>query len=355
MLAQDHPYIAAALACDRSLVHHAVPADDLLDFDDYLQVPLLDEPSPQVHRWPSMAALARVAAAAGADTLLSGDGADHLFAHPASTFIAERLSQGHWREAWRLATAYSLVSGQSARRLVAEALTPRWPFGLRDGLGPFVRGWRTPFESLNDRTLPPWVTAEASRRYRLRQRIQDRQMPASREGAVIGESITYAAGDWFCWYASLPHGVVMCRPYFDPRLVALGLGLPRWVHMQPGRMKPVLAAALHDVLPELILTRSRKAHFGVLSNGLARHREVLDALIQQVPLADELLDRAALRQALEKAALGVYTHVLGVSRLHLALGYVLWMTTRSAWRQRPVPVLAPAVLPSGSRPTVGEG
>ena len=162
--------------------------------------------------------------------------------------------------------------------------------------------------------------------------------------------VTGSAGN-----AGLPHGVVMCRPYFDPRLVALGLGLPRWVHMQPGRMKPVLAAALHDVLPELIRTRSRKAHFGVLSNGLARHREALDALIRQVPLADELLDRAALREALEKAALGVYAHVLGVSRLHLALGYVLWMTTRPAWRQRPVPVLTPAVLPVDSRPTVREG
>ena len=127
---------------------------------------------------------------------------------------------------------------------------------------------------------------------------------------------------------SLPYGVTMSRPFFDPRLLALGLALPRRLHGQPGRMKPVLAAALHDVLPAKIVMRSRKTHFGIFMNGMARHKDALEAIIQEAPIPEGILHRPALLDALAKTALGIYDQLLGVGRLYMAVGYLMWLSRR---------------------------
>lgn len=104
-------------------------------------------------------------------------------------------------------------------------------------------------------------------------------------------------------------------------------------------MKPVLAAALHDVLPEKIITRSRKAHFGIFMNGMTRHQAALESIIEKAPIPDGILHREVLLEALAKAALGIYDHVLGVSRLRMALGYLHWLSRRDAWRKLSVPTM----------------
>ncbi len=99
----------------------------------------------------------------GADTVMNGDGADHLFAHPAHAFIAERLATGQVRQAWQLANQYSYMSSQSVWRLMTEALKQLVPHGVRDGVGPLLRGGRAAsFETLTERTVPPWFTDEVA-------------------------------------------------------------------------------------------------------------------------------------------------------------------------------------------------
>jgi DNA invertase Pin-like site-specific DNA recombinase len=56
-------------------------------------------------------------------------------------------------------------------------------------------------------------------------------------------------------------------------------------------MKPVLAAALHDVLPEKIVMRSRKVHFGIFMNGMMRQQDALEAIIQEAPSPEGILHR----------------------------------------------------------------
>lgn len=338
-LAGEDEFIRAALDSAATIVPHSIPADDLLDYDAYERQPFLDEPSVLGVRWNTFSVLARTAAEAGADIVMSGDGADHLFAHAPHSFVTELLGEGRIREAWQMANRCSYAYSQSAPRIMSEALKPFVPRRVRDGVGPFVRRGRTSFEALTERTIPPWFTEDFIRRHDLRRRILAWQYPLSRSGFITADALAFNAGDWLNWYAGMPHGVTMSRPYFDPRLLALGLALPRRLHAQPGRMKPVLAAALHDVLPGKIVTRSRKVHFGIFMNGMTRKQRVLEAIIQDAPIAEGILHRQVLGDALAKTALGIYDQ-MGVGRLRIALSYLMWLSRREAWRRLPVPEIA---------------
>jgi asparagine synthase (glutamine-hydrolysing) len=345
ILAQEEEYIQCALEGCAGIIHHVIPADDLLDFVDHQRIPALDEPSPLLGaRFKLNEVLVQTAANAGVDTVMTGDGADHLFVQLPHSSIADLLSKGRARQALRLASQHSNFSSQSPWRICVEALKLLLPLSVRDGFGPLLRGGRTDFEDLSERTIPPWFADEFIRRHRLRRRILDRQPLFSRSGAMTAEHIALVVGDWNNWYIGLPNGVVVRRPYWDSRLVRLGLGLPKWLHAKPGRMKPVLAAALHDVLPEKIVTRSRKATLDILISGLARNQNSLEEIIRHAPIHGGIINRSVLIDSLEKAGLGIYKDAISVGRLRLALSYLMWASGREDWMKRPVPTGEPQDL-----------
>ena len=186
------------------LVPHPVPADDLLDYDACDRLPLLDEPSALVARWNSFAVLSRAAAEAGADTVMSGDGADassrlrRIRLWPSSSPRARCARHGNWPPTTVTHT------GRSARRIMTDALKQFVPSGIRDGIGPLVRHGRVTFETLTERTIPPWFTDDFVRRHDLRQRILARQYPLSRSGFLTADALLFSAGDWLNGYAVAP-------------------------------------------------------------------------------------------------------------------------------------------------------
>jgi asparagine synthase (glutamine-hydrolysing) len=334
-LAGETEFIRTALESDPHLVWHPIPADDLLDYDGMNALPPLDEPCTMGPRWHTFAVLARTAAEAGADVVLSGDGADGLFTIVPRFYVAELLRKGRCQDAWRWATRYSYAYGLSAGRIMTEALQDFLPRRLRDGLSAVLRGGRTEFDTLTERSVPPWLTQRFVRHHHLRQRTLAMQIPRAR-GGFAEEAQTYSAGDWMTWYAGFPNGVTMSRPFFDPRVATLALGLPRMLHAEPWPMKPVLAAALRDVLPDKILLRSRKLHFGIFIDGMARRKRELGALVRDTPIDDDILDKPALLDSLDKAVLGLHQNQWTVGRLRIALSYLSWLSTRPAWRQQQV-------------------
>lgn len=337
MLAQEQQYVQFALNRSAGIVYHPIPADDLLDFDDHERIPPLDEPWPMGARLKVVEELVQTGNNAGADTIMTGDGADHLFFQSSDYLLAEHLRSGRMRAAWRLARQWGYDSSQSPSGIYFDALRMVLPLWLRDGVGPLLKGGRSPFEKLSARTIPPWFTREFTRRFQLRKRILDMQYPPTCSGVMTPEAVAFSAGDCNNWHVGLPKGVVICRPYWDPRLVTLALALPKSLLVKPGQMKPLLAAALKDVLPEQILTRSRKVHFGELNSGLARNRRSLEEMILQAPIPEGAIDRAMLIDSLDKAALGIYNEAIAVGRLRLALSYARWISGREAWLKRPLP------------------
>src|SRR5207245_2293083 len=96
------------------------------------------------------------------------------------------------------------------------------------------------------------------------------------------------------------------HPFFDPRVVCLGLGIQASLTPEPGRLKPVLAEAMRGVLPDTIRTRRSKGHFNeVYYLGLSRNLPALEAMIRQAACDDlGVLNKDVLIHSLQKAALG---------------------------------------------------
>jgi len=117
-------------------------------------------------------------------------------------------------------------------------------------------------------------------------------------------------------------------------------------------MKPILAAALHDVLPQKILTRTGKANFNMLNGGLANNRNALEQMIRQAAIDEEIIDRSVLIDCLEKAGMGVYKQAIAVRRLRLALSYLMWASSRQHWMERSIPSVKFQTL-SGPQPVYG--
>lgn len=308
-LARETPYVEAALRDAPGLTPQRIVADDLLDFGD-VAAPR-DEPDAGVWRLGLDRAKIEAAAALGADTLLTGVGADDLFEvnpfHLADLLRAWQV-WGAWREAGRWAGAYNCSPWQLLGMFGRE---PLWP-----GAG---------------QPVPAWLRPEFVRRHRLRDRARaNARRPYGHHRrtrlSMTLEALTVRAGDPVRWAVAAPLGLSLAHPFLDPRVIGLALGIQLRVPPEPGPMKPVLTHALRDVLPPQVTQRRAKGSFDeVFFLGLRRHLPALEALIRETPLDDlGVLDRAALVRGLEVASLGGAT-APQLQGLCLSLAAVGWL------------------------------
>lgn len=344
MLAQERAYIDCALEGRLAIVHHPILADDFLDFNDHQHVPLLDEPFPMASRFRFDEALVLTAAQAGVDTILSGEGSDQLFDMALLYLITDLLAKRDLRRAWAMARQFGYAQRESPWRILKNAARLLLPVRARDGIGPLLAGGRAPFENQTERTLPPWFGKDFSRRQRLQERAL-RFQPARSESLLFrADDIAFNVGDWYRWYISAPYGINITHPYWDPRLVSMVMGLPKMLHVVSEQNKPILASALHDILPAMIVRRSRKGHFGELLTGFARNRDSLEQLIRESPVDKEIIDKSVLIDCLQKAALGMFGQGIGAARLRITLSFLMWTATRSSWIKAQVPTLPLHIL-----------
>jgi asparagine synthase (glutamine-hydrolysing) len=147
------------------------------------------------------------------------------------------------------------------------------------------------------------------------------------------------AGDNCRWSVAAPRGMAVAHPFLDPRLVCLCLGIQARFRQSPAAMKPLLAEAMRNVLPESIRTRHGKGHYNCLTQkGLSRHLPMLEALVRQAPAeAQQLFDPGALLRCLRQAALGLTTGD-GLGRLHVTLAWLRWHSLQDQWQRALSPV-----------------
>ena len=120
-LDRETPYLESALARP-GIVPHRIIADDILDYDLFRDTPLHDEPYTGLFRAGLDIALTDAAAAAGADTILTGLGADEMLA-TVPFYIADLLRGGHIRAAWSESARWARAHNCSVWRFLR-------PFGL---------------------------------------------------------------------------------------------------------------------------------------------------------------------------------------------------------------------------------
>jgi asparagine synthase (glutamine-hydrolysing) len=336
-LAREAPYLESVLSQD-GLVAHRVPADELLNFDCFADAPLHEEPWSSLMGMGTDRALVDAAVRAGATTVLTGHGADHLLT--AQPFhLTDLLRRGRLRQAWRTAARWARAENCSVWQMLC-------PYGIRnllpvwasDGLGTWLRGGYARWKNQGDYTIPPWILPGFARRHGLRHLALDNLRHTYRACRPTGLSAALAAighrtGDCSRWYLAAPRGVALAHPYLDTRVVGFCLGLQRDIEPEPGHHKPLLAEATRGLLPDAIRNRSRKGHFNeVYFLGLGRNLPQLEALVYQAPVEDlGLVDKQVLLRCLHQAAVGIACGAAGLDRLHLTLALLKWLTMLRDW------------------------
>ncbi len=139
-LARETPYLDYASA-ESGMHPHRIDGDELLSFDAYADPPPHDEPCSELHQLAGQRALAEAAAAAGAKTLLTGEGGDDLL-DIQPHYIADFVKQGRLRQAWKEAAAWAQAEGCSLRQILySYAIAPLLPAWIRPGWRASVAWW----------------------------------------------------------------------------------------------------------------------------------------------------------------------------------------------------------------------
>jgi asparagine synthase (glutamine-hydrolysing) len=317
VLSRERQIIEGAVSGDANAAPHFIAADGLLDFSTYATPPEHDEPWP----WLSMAGteMARVEVAwkAGADTVLTGQGADELLdmgPYHLTDLLRRRRLLRAWREASQAARAencgvWPLLYPFGVRNLL--------PMGMRDGWGQFFRGGRSDWLHMGDFTLPPWIRPDYAKRRRLRERAMERAGRHLQPGRPTVLSVALAkiasrTGD---------------------------LGVHARLAPQPrSTPKPILVEAMKGVLPDSIRLRNKAGFFNEpYFRGVARYAAELERLMdsKSLPIPD-WLEPAALLHCLRQSALGIGNDRIQMDRLNVTLSWLRWRSLRQSRAARAV-------------------
>ncbi|WP_158883530.1 asparagine synthase-related protein [Amycolatopsis anabasis] len=174
----------------------------------------------------------------------------------------------------------------------------------------------------------PWATAEAvSVTREVLHDIADEVTPLSNDrGQHEAMTLIRTTGPVYRqlrWeYAA--HGLPLELPYLDDRVVEAALSVRPRERYTPWRFKPVLAEALREQVPELILNRNTK---GVYEEDVefARQRhlpDLLDLFADSVLAARGLIDLDALRTSLRTPAHAEADDL--TANLEMTLGAEIW-------------------------------
>lgn len=359
-LRQERPFIDAVYAARPRIRPHIGCADDHLDYDGIGAVPPHDEPFNGLFRFGLSRAGIEIAAEAGADTLLTGFGADEVLSN-APFYIADLLRAGRLASAYREAARWSQAQSCSVwRYLTPFGLKPLMPSLLSSGLGPWLRGGYAPWLKQDQTTIAPWVDRSFAREVDLRDRMlaHIRANVRGADSVVLSEALArlrYTSGDWVRRTIAAPLGVHMSHPFRDRRVMTLGLGARLAIRPEPHQQKPLLATAMQGIIPDPILRRRGKTHFNaVYFKGLGRNIQALEALIAD-PNSDPsgFFDKQTLRQCLYHAALGV-TNVDGMVGLNNTMAIMAWFARLPEWRaEGPAPREHRRIRLSSAEPKIG--
>ena len=340
-LAEERRYVEAATGRP-GLVAHRIAADDMLDFDSVDDGALYDEPFAGSFRVNPDIAMIDRAAAAGCGTILTGMGADEVL-DSAPFHIADLVRTGRVGQAWSEATHWAQVLERNPWAFLWRfGVAPLVPAAVNDGIGSWLRRGRVSWGSQRPTTIPPWILPEFARRERLRERMLVRRRSSFPSAASIVLSdalgrVSQACGDWTRHSLAAPRNVHLAHPFRDPRVLSLGLGARVRIRPTPTQQKPLLARAMKDVLPPLILRRRDKAHFNALYyEGLARNRMALQDMVRASNVDDlGLFDKKVLIDCLADASLG-YRDVAATVGLDSALVMTKWLSQLPRWREVPM-------------------
>jgi asparagine synthase (glutamine-hydrolysing) len=126
------------------------------------------------------------------------------------------------------------------------------------------------------------------------------------------------------------YGVAVHNPFVDPQVIAAVLAVPAWLRAAPFQYKPLLVAALANVLPPTIATRRTKGDFTPDHYlGLRANTAVLHDLADGALAGHGLLDVEQFRRQLRRAQAGL---PVAFSEFEPVLAAEVWLRAIAAGR-----------------------
>ncbi|MET9297203.1 asparagine synthase-related protein [Streptomyces sp. NPDC003077] len=268
------------------------------------------EPFGWIRSRARVAHVARTAAEAGSRLHLAGHGGDELFRPGGHTHLHD-LVRSRPLAGWRQVRAYRIMARGSwpatlraladrddpARQVTRRAreLTSPHP-DPRPGV---EAAWVPPLR------MPPWATADAVTAARaVLERAAAGPVPPlaprreQHEVLLLARCTGVIAGQ--AERISAAAGARLTLPFLDDEVLHAALAVRPEDRNRPDRYKPLLARAMHGLLPAPLLDRTTKGEFSAdFHQGLRRHRaDLLDLAGESYLARHGLIDVAALRAAL---------------------------------------------------------
>lgn len=343
-LAGEKEFIDLALSGAPSAKSHLLRGDDVAPFDWFTQpLPAHDEPYAGLPGMIAERLLVAAARAAGVATILTGFGSDEILASNPLT-IADALQAGRWWTAFRESRSWGHAVSKGWWSIFRHyGLEPLAPVLFREGISMPWHDEYGDWPRLGWHAIPRWFSQDFAQKYRLRKRGLEHARRSV--GKPLTHKMQIAAlrttiGDWARWNLAAPHGIHLSHPFRDPRVVCHALSIPLTLRSKSSQRKPLLQAAMQDILPEGIRNRRSKRGFDdIYGLGLSKNLPGLERLVMDSPLTKSgLIDAKPLLAAMRQAVLGI-GDVRACERIDKTLAVLAWA---KQMEEAPTPSIEPS-------------
>lgn len=322
-------HFASNVAAETRLHRHAITTGNeaTLPFTAMDTAPLTDEPSLDTLIIARTRFRLAPALAHHSELHLGGDGGDVVLAGTGLTYLADlararRRALRHEADGWarlrhhparqmrRAARQLARTSWTDTLRQLADRLTdPHLAMPARRGLEDHL-AWASLSPAAAWGTLRTRRTL-AGRLHATASDGADGPRPDSGDGATLRAVHWHGAATRGFGQITRALGLTVATPYFDHQVIDACLAVPAADRTTVDRAKPLLAAAVGDLLPPGLLTRRTKGDYTASEYyGLRANAEQLRALLATPRLADlDILTPDGPREALRLGLAGMPTPI----------------------------------------------
>jgi asparagine synthase (glutamine-hydrolysing) len=300
-----------------------INADKDMDFNDFEEQPLYDEPRKSQARIPLYKTLLEQAIIFDTSTILTGNYAEPIIDRT-NLYVANLVRNGQLMQAHKEIIRWANSYNSSFNRVFWDAVVrPFFPL-LSETMN--LSGYGHP-ATIGYYAISPFIKKNFAKQFNLKEiglkiAKEKNKYPFDQTMYLSGLS---KSTHWICWDHTAPFNVHIANPFTDQRIVQFCLGIPPKIKSDPRKRKTLLQEATQNVLPEIIRNRHDKSNFSfVYYRGLGKNLDRLKEMVNNSSIQElDIFDTQQINQLLTEVSLGKYG--IGIStRLNHSLSLVDW-------------------------------
>ena len=232
------------------------------------------------------------AARAGVDAVIDGIDGDTLFS--ATGVVQHQVRTGHWLAAWaNIRGMQRIWNGslpQYLRMFAVPGLAPDWLRRMRSSRQRHCVA-AIPDTPMSTDFLTRNGIADRLRQYDIDNASAAALDPVERRCHSLMRSQHASALERYHRVASR-HGVTPLHPFFDRRVLELGVHVPGHLRLRDGRTKAILREAMRGRMPEAVRLRTDKQHLGwkLTLRMWGAHADRLQQRLESTETLDSIID-----------------------------------------------------------------